>query len=158
MLANWFIKNKLSLNLKKCKHMLFGTTHQLGNIGNLKIEYGNTSIVRVTSFKYLGVVLDSRLTFSDHVCHLKSKTYSKIKLPRRVRNILNQGTALTMYKTLILPIFDYCDFIYDRISLYDQETLQKLQNCAFKTILRVDRLTSANFIHEALNLDTLASR
>ncbi len=34
-LANWFANNKLSLNLKKCKYMLFGAMNQLNNIGEI---------------------------------------------------------------------------------------------------------------------------
>ena len=46
-----------------------------------------------------------------------------------------------MYKTLILLIYDDCDFIYWEISNQDAEILQKLQNCAFQSILQVDKLT-----------------
>ena len=80
--------------------MLLGTTNQLRNIGDIDIRYNNVTIDRVHSFKYLGMVLDSRLTFSAHVAHLKSKTYAKIKLLGRVRHIIDQSTALNMYKTL----------------------------------------------------------
>ena len=86
------------------------------------------------------------------------KTYAKIKLLGRVRHIIDQQTALIMYKSLILPVFDYCDFVYYSISSNDKEILQRLQNCALKTILRVDRLARTEYIHEALNMDTLEVR
>ncbi len=158
LLASWFVKNKLSLNLKKCKYMIFGTSHQINVIGNLDILYSGVYIEKVNSFKYLGVVLDSRLTFGEHISYLKSKTYSKIKLLGRVRHILDQNTALTLYKTLILPVYDYCDFIYYSINSSEKEVLQKLQNCAFWTILRPDRLASMDMTHTVLHMNTLDDR
>ena len=43
-LATWFRKNKLSLNLSKCKFMIFGTRHQVNRIGNLVVKYENTTL------------------------------------------------------------------------------------------------------------------
>ena len=79
---------------------------------------------------------------------------------------LTPGTSQTHFRSgysthnvqEIWPTFDYCDFIYYCISSYNQEMLQKLQNCALKWILRVDRLTSTDFIYEVLSMDTLANR
>ena len=139
-LATWFAKNKLSLNLKKCKSMLFGTSNQLSNLGQLTISYGEEAFEQVQSFKYLGVVLDSRLTFSEHV------------------HILDQGTALMLYKTLILPIYDYCDYVYYSVNQNDRKVLQRLKNCALRTILRVERLTSTMSTHNTLCMDTLDTR
>ncbi len=157
-LYTWFNQNKLSLNLDKSKVMLFGTSHQLQNIGTVNITHDNSTLEVVNTFCYLGIVLDSRLTFSSHVQHIKSKTFSKIKLLGRVHHILDTNTADMLYKTLILPIFDYLDFVYYCISEKDKEILQCLQNCAFRVILRMDRLTSTSLTHTTLEMDTLQER
>ncbi len=157
-LHTWFNQNKLSINLDKSKVMLFGTSHQLQNIGTVSVTHGNCTLEVVSTFCYLGIVLDSRLTFSSHVQHIKSKTFSKIKLLGRVRHILDTNTASMLYKTLILPIFDYLDFVYFGISEKDKEILQRLQNCAFKVILRMDKLTSTTLTHMILEMDTLQER
>ena len=75
-------------------------------------------------FRLLGHI--NRL--ESHVKYLKSKLYAKIKLLGRVRTLLNRSTAMTIYKTLILPVLDYCDHVYFGISSQDREALQKLQN------------------------------
>ena len=63
-----------------------------------------------------------------------------------------------MYKVLILPIYDYCDYIHWIISDQDAEILQKLQNCAFRNILQVKKPTPTQTTHETLNMDTLHIR
>ena len=82
----------------------------------------------------------------------------KIKLLGRISGSIPQATNLMLYKTLILPIFDYCDFVWDCLSQQDSLTLQKLQNMALKNILQVDRQASTEFIHKTLNLPYLHVR
>ena len=110
------------------------------------------------SFKYLGIKLDSGLTFNEHVKYIKGKIYAKIKLLGRVRWLLDRATALTVYKTLILPVIDYCDFIYNGTSGQNHETLQKMQNCAFRSILNVDKRAHTKDTHTSLNMDMLDTR
>ena len=63
-----------------------------------------------------------------------------------------------IFKTLILPIMEYGDIIYDCLSVKDAATLQKLQNACLKHILQLPRLTSNAYIHETLNLQYLNVR
>ena len=134
-LADWFMCNKLSLNLDKCKVMVFGNRHPQGRISNVHVQYENTVLEQVQSFKYLGIVLDSTLSFNEHIHYLKGKLYTKIILLGRVRGLLDIYTSLMVYKTLILPVIDYCAYIYLGTMAQNRETLQKLQNCAFRSIL-----------------------
>ena len=48
------------------------------------------------------------------------------------------------YKPLVLPIFDYCDLIYDCIPVKDSEMLQRLRNLANKQILGVPILANTS--------------
>ena len=54
----WCHKNKLTVNVKKTKSMIFGTTKKIGSLSNLDLKMQNMSLSQVTSYKYLGVVLD----------------------------------------------------------------------------------------------------
>ena len=101
---------------------------------------------RVDSFKYLGVMLDCKLTLSEHVTYIKSKMYAKIKLFGGVCHILDINSATMLYKTLILSVYDYCDFIYYAITSKAEE------NCAFHIILRVEKLTSTQYTHATLKV------
>ena len=135
--------------------MTFGTRIPLERIGNICVKSEDMVLEHVNKFKYLGIWLDSDLNFGEHMTYLKSKLYAKIKLLGRVRMLLDHKTALTIYKTLILPVLDYCHFIYYGILARDQETLQRLQNCAFRAILQVDKYTHTLDTHTFLNMDTL---
>ncbi len=71
---------------------------------------------------------------------------------------LNTSTALMVYKTLILPVIDYCDFVYIGTSAQNREILQKLQNCAFRSILGADKLARTKDTHKILKMDMLDTR
>ena len=63
--AVWFRANKLTLNVKKTKFMVFSETNS--EIGNNSLKIGDTTIEQVGSncrekyFKFVGHVLDDRL-------------------------------------------------------------------------------------------------
>ena len=138
--------------------MIFGTYNQRERIGSITVKFGATVLEQVDRFKYLGIILDPNLNFEAHVRYLKSKLFAKIKLLGRVRRLLDRNTALTIYKTLILPVLDYCDHVYYGISSQNKEMLQRLQNCAFRSILNVDSYTHTNDTHNTLNMDRLDDR
>ena len=51
--------------------MFFGTHARLQNVSDMKLPLGNSHIDVVESFKYLGVRLNSRLTFCKRSFQLK---------------------------------------------------------------------------------------
>ena len=53
---------------------------------------------------------------------------------------------------------DYCDIVYMCTSESNLQHLQQVQNCACRIILRADRLTSTNEMHQTLDLQTLKQR
>ena len=156
--SKWFEYNRLSLNLKKTQFLIFGTQPKCNMFKDLELKVNNETIVQSNSVKYLGIKLDSQLTYGSHVEYVRSKTVGKIKLLGRIAPIIKRHTALYLYKSLILPIFDYCSFIIDGMSQQSCQTLQKLQNLACQNILRVDTKSRTRDLHTELGLDYLAVR
>ena len=70
-LSEWMNVNKLSLNVKKTEYMLFC-------MNNPRLEGGSISlngeiIDKVNQFKFLCVIIDSHLSWMDHVQHIRKK-------------------------------------------------------------------------------------
>jgi len=64
--GDWYARNLLSLNEKKCQYKLFSRS------GSQKIEqfslYLNDRVLkRLDQFKYLGIIFDENLSFREHV-------------------------------------------------------------------------------------------
>ena len=68
------------------------------------------------------------------------KEIGKMKLRGGIRNRINHETVAMLYKTLIMPNFDYCYYIYYCMNRKDVHLLQRLQNMALEHVLHVDKI------------------
>ena len=85
----WLKACKLTMNVKKTKYVIFGTTHKLRQLGEVDLSIGNTPIERVNSFKYLGVLLDESLTVNEHIDFLLNKASRKLGVLHKVRKCID---------------------------------------------------------------------
>ena len=63
--------------------------------------------------KDLGLVLDSKLTFNQHINYILSKVNKSLGLLRKFQPVLPGSYLLTIYKTVIRSHFDYADVFYN---------------------------------------------
>ena len=96
--------------------------------------------------KYLGLTIDSQLSWSKHVDEICKKASSAINALKRVRPFISTDVAVQIYNALILPHFDYCSPVWDCMSGYLSDKLQKLQNRAARAIAKSPFDTSSNLL------------
>ena len=71
-LNEWFVTNKLSLNVKKTKFILIAPKH-IKNENAVFPKLNDMYIDRVYEYKYLGLFIDSDLKWTVHINYVKSK-------------------------------------------------------------------------------------
>ena len=71
-LVIWFKTNKLSLNTGKTNFNIFQKKSDLYPNENIRLYIDNVQINRVQSTKFLGVVLDSKLTWNKHITEIEN--------------------------------------------------------------------------------------
>ena len=98
-ISEWLLCNRLALNAKKCEAMLIGSQRRTKN-KILRLRINATEIGQVSSCKYLGVFIDSCLSWDKHVEYLCKSTVKNLYLLKRIRHCLSQETALLFYKTI----------------------------------------------------------
>ena len=69
-LKDWFAVNKLSLNVNKTNYMLFSNSKGTSDV---EIKIDRATVNRVHSTKFLGVIIDEKLTWKGHIDLVKSK-------------------------------------------------------------------------------------
>ena len=158
IVCEWLKANKLTLNSNKTKYVIFGTRQTLTTKPDLNLKVGNDQIDRVTSMKYLGVILDDHLTFDEHITYIINKASKKLGVLRRAREYLNKSTKILLYKSLVLPHLDYCDLVYMCTKEENLQRLQQIQNCACRIILKADNYASTKTLHSELQLPYLSQR
>ena len=139
-LYSWLKANKLSLNIAKTEFMGIGSRQKFHaeNCSQLNIQLDNQPISRVEHAKSLGLIIDDRLSCSNHISELCRKISSEVGALRRIRPLISQSTAVQIYNALIQPHFDYCAPVWDGLSSYLCEKLQKLQNQTARVILQAN--------------------
>ena len=106
-IQKWEEKWKIKLNLRKSTTVLF-TNRCFKTLGNLK-PYDN-SIPWSPNIKYLGVILNRKLTWNLHIISKLQQVYQKLK---NLYPFINQQTSLSwrcsfvLYKQILLPLLLY---------------------------------------------------
>ena len=78
------------------------------------------------SQKHLGLILDNKLNFNEHLKGVLDKISKTTGLIRKFQPILSRFSLLTIYKTFVRPHFDYRDIIYDQT--YNASFHRKLES------------------------------
>ena len=110
------------------------------------ISIDDKMIKRVDHTKSLGLTIDAQLSLSKHVDEICKKASLAIGVLKRVRPFISKGVAVQIYNALILPHFDYCSSVWDCMSGYLSDKLQKLQNRAARVITKLPFDTSSNLL------------
>ena len=99
--------------MKKTKYSIFGLKSQTRKITNHDLYINNIKIDRVYTYKYLGITLDVNLNNNKHLENvIKSISYKALILAK-IRKYVTTDVAIRIYKTLILPVLEYGDILYD---------------------------------------------
>ena len=80
---------------------------------------------QVLSQEHLGIHLDAKLNFQEHLYNIMSKVGKTIGLLRKLQAILLRPSLVTIYKAFIRLHLDYGDIIYDEA--YKESFHQKLE-------------------------------
>ena len=157
-MAHWFKANKFTLNIKRTKYMLFGTRHTLNSCDDILLMYGNDITERVDKFKYLVVIFDPLLAWSEHVNYISSVVSKRIDFIRRVKFYLPPSTLNLIAKVLVFPHFDYCSPVCSNCISELCNSLQILQNKLARILLSADIYTPILDMMNTLHWDKLCEK
>ena len=106
-ISEWLSINKLSLNVKKTKFMLFHFRQR--HIGHLvpNLEINGHEIERVTEFDFLGLTIDEHMNWNAHVQKISNKIARALGVISRLKRFLPDYILRTIYNTLVLPHLQY---------------------------------------------------
>ena len=127
-LTSWFNANKLTLNSEKSSFTIFRSNKRI--IPNLpeKIEFNNQHIKRATHNKFLGVILDENLTWSNHINELCNKLKRLFHIFYNIRNFLVKESIKTIYYSLVHSRIKYGISVYGQSCDIKLKRIQTLQN------------------------------
>ena len=152
---SWARTWKVSFNPLKTDLMNFLTKR---NMNVLPLHFNNTVIESTSSHKHLGVVLQNDCKWNNHINCLISKTRILVACLKSYKYRLNRKSLETIYKSFILPHFDYADVLYDNCPLYLKNKLEDVHLDALRTIIGTVKGTSHETIYFESGFTTLSER
>jgi hypothetical protein len=133
LLVEWLRTNRLSLNTKKPHIMVFGPTKKKEeNKININIEGDQIEIVHQTTF--LGIILDDKLNWKDHITYIGKKNSKSLGILSRARPLLNSKILRQLYYSFLYPYISYCNIIWGQATASTLWPLFKLQKRAIRII------------------------
>ena len=136
----WSIDWQMFFNIPKCKHMRMG--REENNTSNVTTSNNEeVPIKKVSSEKDLGVVIDNKLLYREHISG-KVKTANKILgLIFRTFTYMDKDMFLDLYKTLVRPHLEYATPIWTPLYKKDSIMLENVQRRATRLVKALSGLT-----------------
>lgn len=135
ILSRYFAANLLSLNVSKTKYMVFHSPKKpIPPHDNVMLN--SCIIEEVKSFKYLGLILDSTLSWSDHINYIERKVSSLCGIIRKVSYFVSRNILLKFYFAHVHSCLNYLIIAWGRACKSSLKKLQTLQNRCLKIIFK----------------------
>lgn len=154
-ISDWITCNRLSLNVDKTNFIVFSRTKYQDNLPPLCIN--GSPIRRVNSVKFLGVIIDDKLSWKDHINHIKGKVSKSIGMLSCARRNLDCITLKRLYFAFVHPYLNYCLDVWGRCSQQYFISLFRLQKRAIRTITFSDRRAHSAPLFQSLEIPSLES-
>ena len=117
----WLKLNKLTVNVSKTKFIIF---HKRRDVPDLNLSLNNINIESVSHFTFLGIILDTALSWKYHTNMIAIKISKVIGILHKLKYIFPKNILLKIYKSLILPHLNYSLLLWG-VHLQDISVLQK---------------------------------
>ena len=156
----WCDNNMLTVNTKKTQVLWCYPLRYPPDLSNCDIFLCDNLLKRVKEFNYLGVIIDHDLQFKAQCKKVRSMAFSRFIQLQNIKQNIDEALSLCIYKSMILPVMDYCDFIIDSGPVANVRKLQTTQNKCLRLCLGIvdPRDIPIHVLHTRCKMDLLSER
>ena len=106
-IIEWLRTNRLSLNIEKTYFMMFRKRKQKITFNN-ELLIDDKKVEQVEKAEFLGVYVDSSLTWQDHIQYIEGKLARALGVICKTRKSFYTATLKTLYYSFLYPYLNYC--------------------------------------------------
>ena len=123
------------------------------------LSFNNIQVDRASYQNHIGIILDEKLNFKQHIGNAFSKINKGISVIKKLRHSLPRKSLITIYEAFFRPLIDYRDIIDEQPR--NESFCENLQSIQYKAALAIAGAvqgTSCEKIYQELGLVSLKSR
>jgi len=151
--VTWYKNNLLTLNLKKTQFMQFLTNHH-------KIRHASSSngfrYPSTTSIKFLGLLLDNKLTWKAHSRELVIKLNKACYVIRAIKSLVSLKELISIYFSYFHSLLTYGVIFWGNFPI--SKNIFKIQKRVIRIITNNPRRESCKHLFKRLKMLTLPSQ
>ena len=149
LVNEWLIDNSLTLNVSKTYYTIFSMRKVPDNIC---ITIGQRVLDRKSNGKFLGVVLDEKLTFKEHIKIVSKKVSKLTGLMYKLKHFFPLDVLKNLYFTLIQPYFTYCILAWGAVHKATLQPLVLHQKKLIRILTNSDYYAHTNTLFKQLKI------
>ena len=130
--TKWLNANRLTVNMKKTHYMIFHRA-KFKTTGQ-DVVMQNSALTCVKTTKFLGVIIDHKFKWNDHITYVKRKISKSIGILYKIRRFLDMNTLIQMYHSFVFLYLIYCVEIWGNASAIHLDPLKKIQKKSIRAI------------------------
>ncbi len=145
-ISSWMKDHHLQLNLAKIELLVVSANPSLHH--NFTFQLGSSTITSSKTARILGVVIDDKLNFSDHIAKTARSGRFALYNIRKIRPFLSEHATQLLVQALVLSRLDYCNALLAGLPANSIKPLQLIQNAAARLIFNEPKRTRHTSVHQ----------
>ena len=124
------------------------------------LSINNLEIENINKIKYLEVIIDNRLSWSDHINHISIQAKRGLAMLNSISKKswgAHPSTLLLFYKSIVRPRLDWGCLLFNNANKQTLNKLSVIQNSFLRTVLGCIRTIPINVLHHLAGIPTLTS-
>ena len=126
---NWFCKSGLVIHTGKTKVELFNPPM------HPRIKMGKVALHSCSSYEYLGIILYDNITLKSTISKNVSSASNRCYMLGNLRHRMSLHTGLLVYRQTIMPVLEYCGYLFNGVVHTQHKRLQQMQTNVYVLVL-----------------------
>ena len=107
--VKWFTENQMTINPDKFQAMILQNSK---NYEPVKLEIGSAKIETKNTVKLLGITIDNKLNFEEHISELCKKASMQLNTISRLQRFMGKEQKEALINSFIFSNFNYCPLVW----------------------------------------------
>lgn len=124
-MGEYYSDNRIDINISKCQYISY--TRKKKSI-HFDYQITKVNLKKVDRVMDLGVMMDAKLSFSDHVQHISNKALKSLGFVLRVsRPFSDTGCLKLLYNSYVRSVLEYCSIIWNPQYITYKQIIERIQ-------------------------------